>query len=160
MPVSFHEYEGEHLLPEIAAMIEAELSEPYSVYTYRYFLQAWPQLTLLCRDDDTNECIGVIVCKMDPRKGGGRRGYIGMLAVARSHRKHGLGTQLVQRAISRMKDLGADEIALEAESTNHGALRLYENLGFLRDKRLTRYYLSGNDAFRLKLWLHPQDQQL
>lgn len=37
--------------------------------------------------------------------------------------------------------------------TNTGALRLYEKLGFLCDKRLYRYYLNGNDALRLKLWL-------
>ena len=33
----------------------------------------------------------------------------------------------------------ADEVVLEAEITNVGALRLYEGLGFLRDKRLIKY---------------------
>ena len=37
--------------------------------------------------------------------------------------------------------------------TNKAALKLYENLGFVRDKRLLRYYLNGVDAWRLKLWL-------
>lgn len=46
-----------------------------------------------------------------------------------------------------------EEVALEAEVTNSGALRLYEHLGFIRDKRLQRYYLNGNDAYRLKLLL-------
>ena len=32
----------------------------------------------------------------------------------------------------------ADEVALEAEVTNQGALSLYTNLGFIRDKRLAR----------------------
>ena len=40
---------------------------------------------------------------------------------------------------------------LETEVTNIGALRLYEGLGFVRDKRLLKYYLNGNDAFRLKV---------
>jgi peptide alpha-N-acetyltransferase len=40
---------------------------------------------------------------------------------------------------------------LEAETTNEGALRLYQSLGFIRDKALSRYYLSGRDAYRLKL---------
>lgn len=48
---------------------------------------------------------------------------------------------------------GADEVVLETEITNEPALRLYENLGFVRDKRLFRYYLNGVDALRLKLWL-------
>jgi len=26
-------------------------------------------------------------------------------------------------------------------------------LGFARDKRLQNYYMNGNDAYRLKLWL-------
>jgi hypothetical protein len=42
-----------------------------------------------------------------------------------------------------------------AQITNSGALRLYEGLGFVRDKRLHRYYLNGNDAFRLKVWFKP-----
>lgn len=37
--------------------------------------------------------------------------------------------------------------------SNKGALRLYGNLGFAKDKRLAKYYLNGGDAFRLKLWL-------
>lgn len=32
----------------------------------------------------------------------------------------------------------ADEVVLEAEVTNRGALALYQNLGFIRDKYLTR----------------------
>lgn len=45
------------------------------------------------------------------------------------------------------------QIVLETEATNASALRLYEALGFVRDKRLARYYLNGNDAYRLKLWV-------
>ena len=30
-------------------MIEAELSEPYSIFTYRYFLQNWPNLCFLVK---------------------------------------------------------------------------------------------------------------
>ena len=44
------------------------------------------------------------------------------------------------------------QVVLETEITNKPALRLYENLGFVRDKRLFRYYLNGVDALRLKLW--------
>ncbi len=45
------------------------------------------------------------------------------------------------------------QIVLEAEVSNSGAIALYEKLGFVRDKRLYRYYLSGTDALRLKLWV-------
>ena len=45
---------------------------------------------------------------------------------------------------------------LEAETTNEGALRLYQSLGFIRGRRLARYYLSGTDAYRLKLLFYRQ----
>lgn len=45
------------------------------------------------------------------------------------------------------------QVVLETEVTNHAALNLYENLGFVRDKYLHQYYLNGVDAYRLKLWL-------
>lgn len=45
------------------------------------------------------------------------------------------------------------QVVLETEVTNKPALKLYEKLGFVRDKRLFRYYLNGVDALRLKLWL-------
>jgi peptide alpha-N-acetyltransferase len=32
-------------------------------------------------------------------------------------------------------------------------MKLYERLGFLRSKRLHRYYLNGNSAFRLVLYI-------
>ena len=43
------------------------------------------------------------------------------------------------------------QVVLEAETTNASALRMYQRLGFLRTKRLPKYYMSGSDAFRLKL---------
>lgn len=54
-----------------------------------------------------------------------------------------------------MREKGADEVMLETEVTNTAAVRLYENRGFFREKRLYRFYLNGNDAFRLILPLIP-----
>jgi hypothetical protein len=51
--------------------------------------------------------------------------------------------------------LTSKQIALETEVDNIPSLRIYENLGFIRTKRLHRYYLNGNTAFRLILYLKP-----
>lgn len=48
---------------------------------------------------------------------------------------------------------------LETEFTNLGALGLYQRLGFIKDKRLYRYYLNGVDAFRLKLFCKTMVQE-
>lgn len=41
------EYENEHQMGDIMRLITKVLSEPYSIYTYRYFIHNWPKLCLL-----------------------------------------------------------------------------------------------------------------
>jgi len=76
-----------------------------------------------------------------------------MLAVSSSYRNHGIATTLVRKAIDVMIDRDADEVVLETEETNVPAMKLYERLGFIRSKKLHRYYLNGNSAYRLVLHL-------
>lgn len=76
-----------------------------------------------------------------------------MLAVSSPYRGRGIASKLVQLAIEAMAARDADEIVLETEVSNTASLKLYERLGFLRSKRLHRYYLNGNAAFRLILYL-------
>jgi peptide alpha-N-acetyltransferase len=76
-----------------------------------------------------------------------------MLAVQETYRGRGIATKLVCMAIDAMAARDADEIVLETEVTNTASLKLYERLGFLRSKRLHRYYLNGNAAFRLILYM-------
>ena len=159
-PVTMLQYEGEHMLKGIMDLISLDLSEPYSIFTYRYFINNWPQLCYVAMQqaagDVSPRVVGTIVCKQDVHRGGPLRGYIAMLAVHNSLRGRGMGRQLVQLAVRAMRDGGCDEAVLETEVTNIGALRLYEGLGFVRDKRLHKYYLNGNDAFRLKVWFDQQ----
>ncbi|KPJ20079.1 N-alpha-acetyltransferase 30, NatC catalytic subunit [Papilio machaon] len=144
-------YESELQMPEIMRLIQKDLSEPYSIYTYRYFIHNWPKLCFLATHE--GKCIGAIVCKLDMHRNVVKRGYIAMLAVDKQYRKRRIGSRLVEKAIQAMINDNADEVVLETEITNKPALKLYENLGFVRDKRLFRYYLNGVDALRLKLWL-------
>lgn len=111
-------------------------------------------------DPVDHSLIGVIVCKLEVHAAHSaptRRGYIAMLAVASPYRGHGVATALVRRAIGAMASRKADEIVLETEETNLPAMRLYERLGFLRSKKLHRYYLNGNSAYRLVLLLKSVD---
>ncbi|VDD83254.1 unnamed protein product [Mesocestoides corti] len=152
--VIFRQYESEADLNFIVPLITKDLSEPYSLYTYRYFIYNWPKLCVLATTED-GTCIGAIVCKLDYHEQV-KRGYIAMLAVEKSHRKKGIGSMLVQLAIDLIIKDGGQEVVLEAEVSNKPALALYEQLGFFRDKYLFRYYLTGTDAYRLKLWLDTQ----
>ncbi|CAK7338492.1 unnamed protein product, partial [Dovyalis caffra] len=103
------------------------------------------------------KCVGTVVCKMGDHRNSTFRGYIAMLVVIKPYRGRGIATELVTRSIQVMMESGCEEVTLEAEVTNKGALALYGRLGFIRAKRLFRYYLNGVDAFRLKL-LFPQPE--
>ena len=94
-----------------------------------------------------------MISKLEPHRGGPLRGYIAMLATKEKYRGKGIATTLVSKAIDAMIEQDADEIALETEVTNTAAMKLYERLGFLRSKKLHRYYLNGNSAYRLVLYL-------
>lgn len=155
--ISYRQYsldkEAEYL-PQIRDLISKDLSEPYSIYVYRYFLYQWAELCFMALDEnDDYKLVGIVICKLEPHRGGPLRGYIAMLATKEEHRGKGIAITLVSKAIDLMIERNADEIALETEETNTAAMKLYEKLGFLRSKKLHRYYLNGNSAYRLLLYL-------
>lgn len=82
-----------------------------------------------------------------------KQGYIAMLAVLPKYRGNGLGRILVSKSVEAMETMGVDEAVLETEITNKAALALYESLGFIKEKKLISYYLNGNDAYKLVLYL-------
>ena len=45
--VSYIVYESELQMPDIMRLIQKDLSEPYSIYTYRYFIHNWPHLCFM-----------------------------------------------------------------------------------------------------------------
>ena len=48
--VKYAVYENELQMPDIMKLIQKDLSEPYSIYTYRYFIHNWPHLCYMVRD--------------------------------------------------------------------------------------------------------------
>jgi len=196
--IKFEQYKNESQLPALTKLISKDLSEPYSVYTYRYFLHCWPDLSFIAVDAKNNKIIGVIICKVDtinesvylaPKEDDDsddlkddlkglnnqdtvkspsfpypinntstnivtKRGYIGMLAIDDNYRRLGIACNLVELSIAQLHSkYNCNQIMLETEVTNNGALMLYDSLGFIREERLYRYYLNGQDAFRLILYV-------
>jgi len=165
MSITFQDYAGECDIPTIMALVAPELSEPYSIFTYRYFLHNWPELTILALLD--NKPVGCIVCKVDkdkepPIEGEPipEHGYIGMLTVDKTLRRSGIGSKLVNTAIERMQKMGCASVMLETEITNVSGIRLYEKIGFIREELLICYYLNWNDAYRLRLHFKEEERAI
>jgi len=72
------------------------------------------------------------------------------LAVAPHARGQGLGRALLNAAIARAVDQGADVLFLEVGADNPHALALYAGLGFTKVGMRKGYY-SGRDALVLRL---------
>jgi peptide alpha-N-acetyltransferase len=134
-------YSAEHI-QDIMALIQQDLSEPYTIYTFRYFLHNWPSHSHVYVEE--SKIVGVVISRLEPHQGRYKktsRGYIAMLAVQKEFRSKGIGYQLVKRCLEALKEAKADEVVLEAEVDNISALRLYEGFGFIRDKRYTFSFL-------------------
>ena len=67
-------------------------------------------------------------------------GEILNLGVAAAHRRHGIGRELVERALAELTARGVRTVYLEVRASNAAARRLYEALGFAEVGRRTRYY--------------------
>jgi len=48
--VRYDTYTDESQLSAIVKLMEKDLSEPYSIFTYRYFINNWPRLCWLVRN--------------------------------------------------------------------------------------------------------------
>ena len=154
---SFKTYAGNHQRKRIIELMTKYLSEPYPVYTYMYFLDLFPDCTILCYDKNKkNENNGLFICGAVVgninRKPDKIQGYIAMLAVEEEYRKKGLGKKMVELLIDNFKkEYKVNEITIETEVDNYAALGLYESFGFIRTKMYINYYFNANNAYKLKL---------
>jgi [ribosomal protein S18]-alanine N-acetyltransferase len=71
------------------------------------------------------------------------------IAVARRHRRHGIGTTLLRAATSRLRRRGIDTLALMVRRDNAGAIAFYQRHGFTRTKTVPNYYEDNATAWRM-----------
>ena len=153
----YKKYQGEQTIDEIISIMSETLSEPYPIYTYRYFLNTFPDLCIMVYDESKEKeiFIGGIVAGVEITSKSKKKGYIAMIAVKEEYRGKGIAQNIVNEYINIIKsDYNLDEIYLETEVDNLAALKLYEGIGFVKVKLKTNYYLNGKSAYRLKYWLN------
>lgn len=82
--------------------------------------------------EENNRIIGVIIVGND-----GRRGYIYHTAVSPKARSKGVGTELVNSALSALKELGIIKVALVVFNKNEEGNSFWEKRGFVKREDLT-----------------------
>ena len=75
---------------------------------------------------------------------------IGNIVIAPEYRGQGYGYKLFAALIKELEGRGVKVIFLEVESTNSGALALYDKCGFVRYGVREGYYGAGRDAVLMR----------
>ncbi|WP_035351927.1 GNAT family N-acetyltransferase [Edaphobacter aggregans] len=79
-------------------------------------------------------------------------GELESVAVATGARRAGTGRALCEAVIAWSRGQGADAVELEVRSANHGAIALYERLGFVRVGMRKGYYREpADDAVLMRI---------
>ena len=79
------------------------------------------------------------------------RGYTETICVRRPWRRRGLARALIARSLRMLKELGMTEAALGVDADNpHGALQLYESMGYQVVSRQTCYRKPLNEPLPMK----------
>lgn len=71
-------------------------------------------------------------------------GYLSLLGVAPGHRRRGIGSRLLARAVDDHPAL-----ACHVRATNGDAVGFYAGHGFVVERRVPGYYRDGTDAYLL-----------
>ncbi len=96
------------------------------------------------------ECIGQIILKRDWN----RYAFIEDICVAKSARRQGIGSSLIQKAIEWAKDSDLKGLALETQDNNLLACRFYAKCGFVIGAVNTMLYRNfDNEEFAVFWYL-------
>lgn len=171
--IVYRHYRDEEDLRTVQSLFAQELSEPYQLWTYRYFVEPWPMLTIFA--ESNGKIVGCCMASIETRsrctkldkmaKNPGsshtsgnstyKRGYIGMISVVDAYKRRKIGKRLYDVVLREMRGFGVEVISLETESDNLSALLFYESLGFRKTRLFSNYYMNGKDAYRMMKWLAP-----
>jgi ribosomal protein S18 acetylase RimI-like enzyme len=115
---------------------DADERQPLSAYLMRHH-----GLSFVAVDDGV--IVGSTLCGTD-----GRRGYLQHVAVAKSHRRRGIATALVERSISALAERGIDKCHLMVLTDNVDAQAFWSRIGWKErsEIRLMSFTTSGKPS--------------
>ena len=82
--------------------------------------------------EENHQIIGTIIAGFD-----GHRGWLYSLTVLPQHRRKGLGTSLVNKAMEELKKLGCLKANLQIYSDNKEVVDFYKKIGFSIEDRIS-----------------------
>jgi ribosomal-protein-alanine N-acetyltransferase len=115
----------------------------YSKTTLRYFLTLASADCLVA--EDGGRIVGFIVSEENPPLA-----HIITLDVDAKHRRHGIGTVLLETLEANLAARGVRSILLETATDNEPAVAFWKSHGYRSEATLKRYYLGRIDAYEMR----------
>lgn len=79
------------------------------------------------------------------------------LCILPAFRGKGIGSIYLKNRLLTFQS--QSEVTLEVRAGNRGAIRFYESLGFLCERRIPAYYTDGEDGLKMRLCLLPREAE-
>ncbi len=115
----------------------------YSKFSLQYFL-GLPTADCLVVEDNAR-VVGFILAEANPPLA-----HIITLDVAPSHRRSGLGTQLLTEMEKHFRYHGVRSVLLETAVDNETGIAFWQHHGYRTEAVLKRYYLGRTDAYEMR----------
>ena len=115
----------------------------YSKPELKAYMRIRGAFTLVAADNDRSVGGFIVAC-------GGPSGHIITIDVAKSARRSGVGSLLLQAAEQQLRASGCRSVGLETAVDNLAALSFYKRHGYNVIRTWPRYYSNGVDALVLK----------
>jgi ribosomal-protein-alanine N-acetyltransferase len=129
-------------------LIEDEsFSSPYPRELMEKLLEYNPD-TFLVVTDDSRKLKGYAVGSIN-----GRSAHLISIAVVKDSRRKGAATLLLRELFRRLLELRVEEVWLEVNTKDTGAIALYLKQGFEKLMALEHYYSDGSAALKMRLSL-------
>ncbi|MEM2188130.1 MAG: ribosomal protein S18-alanine N-acetyltransferase [Nitrososphaerota archaeon] len=139
-------------LPRVMMINRLCLPENYTYFFFDSILQSYPKAFLVAEVGD--EVVGYVMCRVEhglsklDKLNMKRLGHIISIAVLPEHRRMGIATALLTKALEILKEeYRCSEAFLEVRVSNDPAISLYRRLGFEVVKISRGYYVDGEDAY-------------
>jgi ribosomal-protein-alanine N-acetyltransferase len=115
----------------------------YSKTMLRYFIAQQGAECLLA--EDGSKIVGFLLSEENPPLA-----HIVTLDVAESHRRHGVGTELLRESETHLAFRGVRTVLLETATTNVAGIAFWERHGYRKEAVLKNYYPGKLDAFEMR----------
>ena len=136
---------AEHHIAEVVEIEKVSNGSPWSDRAFRNELDHEHSVFLVALEGGEVVGYGGVWLVID-------EAHIVNVAVREDRRRQRIGHQLVEKLLDTARESGMKTASLEVRAGNEGAIRLYENMGFVTTNRRKRYY-PDNREDALVMWL-------